>query len=466
MSDRDFSGRLPGPVTGRPRRPLSNRLSTASWSMRFSLFTMISGAPRSSSLFSRLFRLMTRRYRSLRSLVANRPPSSWTIGRRSGGMTGMQSRTMPPGELRVLRNALTTLSRLRALAFFCPLPDLDGLRPHAAAEVPAEPVPHLAVQQLVALEVLDLQVLEPAPDLLQAVDLLARAVPDLLALPVGGLAQLPLGVALSALRLELGQVGLQLGLPGLDVGVAALLELAALDADLRLHGRQVARPRVVVHVGDHVGGEVDDLLQVLRRQVEQVAEPAGHALEIPDVRDRRGQLDVAHPLAPHLGAGDFHAAALTDDALEPHPLVLAAVALPVPGRTEDLLAEEPVLFRLEGAVVDGLRLLHFAVGPLPDVLGGGQADAQVVEEVDVKHGMFPLLDQTSSTLLGSRRDRSMPSSSAARKTSSSVSRISIAAPSLDSTSTLRHSDCISLISTLNDSGIPGSGTFSPLTMAS
>ena len=60
----------------------------------------------------------------------------------------------------------------------------------------------------------------------------------------------------------------------------------------------------------------------------------------------------------------------------------------------------------------------------------------------------------------------MPSSSAARKTSSSVSRSSTDMPSLDSTSTFRHSDCISLMSTLNDSGMPGSGMFSPLTIAS
>src|SRR3984885_5565891 len=264
-------------------------------------------------------------------------------------------------------------------------PVLDGLRAHAAAEVPAEPVPHLAVEQLVALEVLDLQALEPAPDLLQAVDLLARAVPDLLALAVRALAELALRVALGALRLELGQVGLELGLARLDVGVAALLKLAALDADPRLQGRQVPLPGLVVHEGDHVGGEVDDLFQVLGRQVEQVAQPGRHTLEVPDVRDRRGQLDVAHPLAPPLGPGDFHAAALADDALEPDPLVLAAVALPVPGRTEDLLAEEPVLFRLERAVVNGLRLLDLTVRPLPDVLGGGEADAQVIEEVDVKH---------------------------------------------------------------------------------
>src|SRR5512133_914120 len=65
MSEIDFSGLLPGPVTGRPRRPLSNSASTASWSMRFSLLTMISGAPRSSSRLRRLLRLMTRRQRAL-----------------------------------------------------------------------------------------------------------------------------------------------------------------------------------------------------------------------------------------------------------------------------------------------------------------------------------------------------------------------------------------------------------------
>src|SRR3712207_7990533 len=43
------------------------------------------------------------------------------------------------------------------------------------------------------------------------------------------------------------------------------------------------------------------------RQVEQVAQARGDALEEPDVGDRRGQLDVAHPLTPHLGAGHLDA---------------------------------------------------------------------------------------------------------------------------------------------------------------
>src|SRR6202044_4235113 len=95
-------------------------------------------------------------------------------------------------------------------------PLLDGLGAHAAAEVAAETVAHLAVQQLVPLQVLDLEVLEPAPDFLEPVDLALGAVPDLAALPVAALPQLAAGVALGPSGLQLGQVLLQLGLGGLD----------------------------------------------------------------------------------------------------------------------------------------------------------------------------------------------------------------------------------------------------------
>ena len=70
---------------------------------------------------------------------------------------------------------------------------------------------------------------------------------------------------------------------------------------------------------------------------------------------------MAHPLATHLGTGHLDAAAFADDALEADSLVLSAGALPVAGGTEDLLAEESVLLRLQGAVVDGLRLFHLTV---------------------------------------------------------------------------------------------------------
>ena len=224
--------------------------------------------------------------------------------------------------------------------------------------------------------------------LVEAVDLALRAVAHLAHLALAALAHLAADVALGALGLELGQVGLELLGPGVDVGVALLLQRRLLGADLGLEGRQVAVALLVVHGRDQVRREVDDLLEILRGEVEQVAQPGRDALEVPDVRDRRGELDVAHPLAAHLGPGDLDATALADDALEADALVLAAVALPVPGGTEDLLAEQPVLLRLQRPVVDGLGLLDLAVAPLPDVVGGGQADTQLVEHVDVEQGFL------------------------------------------------------------------------------
>ena len=195
-------------------------------------------------------------------------------------------------------------------------------------------------------------------------------------------------VGLGALGLEGREVLLELLGAVLDGGVATLLEPLALQADLALERGQVAVTGVLVDRGDHVRREVDDLLEVLRGEVEQVAEPRRDTLEVPDVGDRGGELDVAHPLTADLGAGHLDAAALADDALEAHALVLAAVALPVPGGTEDLLAEEAVTLGLERAVVDGLRLLDLTVAPGADVLRGGQADLKLVEEVDVEHSVY------------------------------------------------------------------------------
>src|SRR5207248_2766374 len=122
-----------------------------------------------------------------------------------------------------------------------------------------------------------------------------------------------------------------------------------------------------------------------RSHVEQVADPARDALEEPDVRHGRGQVDVAHALTADLRTSDLDAAALADDALVTDPLVLAAVALPVLRRTEDALAEEPVLLGLQCAVVDGLRLGDLARAPGADLLGGGEADLNRVEIVYVDH---------------------------------------------------------------------------------
>ena len=53
-------------------------------------------------------------------------------------------------------------------------------------------------------------------------------------------------------------------------------------------------------IDDHVGFEVQHALQLTQRDVEQVADAAGQALEEPHVRARAGQLDVAQAFAANL----------------------------------------------------------------------------------------------------------------------------------------------------------------------
>ncbi len=290
----------------------------------------------------------------------------------------------------------------------------DGLRAHAAlevlapAELGAEAVLELAEHGLVGDHVLDLHLLERLPDVLHPLDGVVDVGLGVGDLGVQLLARLALELA-PVLLVQLldgaGGLGPQLVLLGelgrllaaADVGEAALERLAQLLhplltlglvgvedlVDLLLQLRHVLGARLLVDRGDDRGGEVEDLLELLGSHVDQVADPRGNALEEPDVGDGRGQVDVRHPLAADLGARHLDAAALADDALVADPLVLAAVALPVLGRTEDALAEQPILLGLQRAVVDRLGLRDLARGPAPDLLRRGEADLDCVEVVDI-----------------------------------------------------------------------------------
>jgi len=109
----DLRGLLDAPFTTRFFLELSKRASTASCSIRFSLRIMMSGALSDCSLLKRLLRFITLRYKSLRSLVAKRPPSSWTIGRNSGGITGITVRIIHCGLLFELRKFSTISMRFK-----------------------------------------------------------------------------------------------------------------------------------------------------------------------------------------------------------------------------------------------------------------------------------------------------------------------------------------------------------------
>ena len=136
------------------------------------------------------------------------------------------------------------------------------------------------------------------------------------------------------------------------------------------------RERGVAGIDDDVILVIDDALELAAGHVEHEADARGHALVEPDVRDRHGQLDVAHALAAHAAQRDFDAAAVADDALVLDALVFAAGALPVAGRPEDALAEQAAFFGLERAVVDRFGILDLALAPGADRVGRGDGDAR------------------------------------------------------------------------------------------
>ena len=109
--------------------------------------------------------------------------------------------------------------------------------------------------------------------------------------------------------------------------------------------------------------EVKNLFQILQRHVEQQTDARRQRLQKPDMGDRRCQFDMAHAVTPHARQGDFHAAFFADDAFIFHPLIFAAQTFVILDRAKDTGAEQTIALRLEGAVIDGLRLLDFAIGP-------------------------------------------------------------------------------------------------------
>ncbi len=189
------------------------------------------------------------------------------------------------------------------------------------------------------------------------------------------------------------------------------------------------------------------------------------------MRHRSGELDVAHAFAADLGHGHLHAALLAHHALVLHALVLAAQALVVLHRAEDARAEQPVALRLEGAVVDRLRLLDLAERPAADALGRRDADLDLVEgfrlgELVGEFGQFvhvscPLRVNSVGGGWEGGRHRSSRYSAACGHSSSSPS-----SSASDFSSTLRPRLRISLTSTLKLSGMPASKVSSPLTIAS
>ena len=212
------------------------------------------------------------------------------------------------------------------------------------------------------------------------------------------------------------------------------LPIAGLGQDFLLAQRGLAR------VGHNIRLEIQDAFQIFERHIQQGPNPARQAFEEPDMGDRTGQRDMPHPLPADLGLNDLNAALLTHDPTVAHAFVFAAVTLIVLGRTEYLGAEQAVTLRLERAIIDGLGLLHLPMRPGTDHIRRGQRDPDGIKT----NRILGLLKKTKKIFHLSPQVLYSSSSS----------------------STLSAKLCSSRIMTLNDSGRPGSKTFSPFTIAS
>ena len=133
---------------------------------------------------------------------------------------------------------------------------------------------------------------------------------------------------------------------------------------------------VLGDMGDVVGGEVNDILHRLRRQSEEGRYPRRHLAEIPEVRDRNGEVNVSHALPADERTGDLNAAVGAYNSLILNSLVLSAAALKVVLRSEYLLAEQPVALGPLGTVVYRLRFRHLAERPRQHGVGRAEPDTE------------------------------------------------------------------------------------------
>jgi|GEM_PF-2711165 len=167
---------------------------------------------------------------------------------------------------------------------------------------------------------------------------------------------------------------------GADSRLEGVRPVLFLEVDIILFGQQfLLLQGGVLRLQHDPGFEIENLLQFLQRQVQDIADPAGQALQKPDVGHRRRQGNVTHPLATDLGLNDLHAAFFAHDPAVLHPFVAAAEAFVILHRSEDLGTEKTVPLRLEGPIVDRLRLLDLAVGPGKNLLRRGNGHLDGIE---------------------------------------------------------------------------------------
>ena len=114
-----------------------------------------------------------------------------------------------------------------------------------------------------------------------------------------------------------------------------------------------------MHFRHQIACKIDYFFEISGRHAHDKTDTRWHASEKPDMRNRNGELNMAHSLATDNGSGDFHSTLLTNNTFISNTAVFSTVTFEIVIRTENLLVKEAAFLAALGAVVDGFRLRHF-----------------------------------------------------------------------------------------------------------
>ena len=150
---------------------------------------------------------------------------------------------------------------------------------------------------------------------------------------------------------------------------------------LNMGPKQLEQLVYAAGVDNHVGGKVDNLFKLFRSHIQKQTDFRRNALEIPNMGNGCGKLNVPHSFTAHFGTRDFHSALFTYVTFIFYSLILTAMTLPILHRPEDLFAEKTVFFGFLGTVVDRFGFGYFPVRPLSNFFGRCNADLNRIEIV-------------------------------------------------------------------------------------
>ena len=104
------------------------------------------------------------------------------------------------------------------------------------------------------------------------------------------------------------------------------------------------------------------------------------------MRDRSRQLNMPHAFTANFGTRNFNSATIADNAFITDTLIFTAMALPIARRAEYALAEKPVALWFQRTIIDGFRLLYFAIRPFANLFRRCKTNPHGIKIIYIQQG--------------------------------------------------------------------------------